>query len=201
MGRIFTGLDSLVCGWGRMVRKYFTNYRFFALLHLLFLSFLSFFSQMGLMLLTLQCLSSPAKYFPLKRMCHKQNILFIHQQRQVNCKQFTTLHVSIFSSAERSKMTAEPSSGAVSAELSLAVRERFWCGAWTHPQPQKIEMQRSCERGGESWVCARTGHEMPCQRSFSCLGISPRRAGSSLPAKDTGQRSRKQREGLWGSVP
>lgn len=77
------------------------------------------------MVLTLQCLNSSAKYSPLESTYHKQNILFIHQNRQVNFRQFTTLHASIFLSPARSKMTAEASSRGTGADLNLTVQERF----------------------------------------------------------------------------
>lgn len=130
--------------------------------------FFSFFQQVWLMVLTLHCLNPPAKYFPLKRMCHKQNILVFHQQRQVNCKQFTALHVIIFSSPERSKMTAALSS----AEPGWAVRERISCEAWTLPQPWKMEMQGQVKEGVKAGC--ELGQHMSCPaRDPSPAWISP----------------------------
>lgn len=199
MGGILTGLHSLACGWGKVVRKYFPNQGIFALLYLFFL-FLSFFWQVWLMVLTLQCLSSSAKYSPLERMCHKQNILFIHQNRQVNCEQFTTLHTSVFSFPARWEVTAEASSGSpVQAWICLCERgfgERF---ALTHSHGQwrcRDQVKRGVKAQEQA---ARRGLGVTRLKLVPCQRCSPPGLGTSplLPAEDklllAGQRGGKQK--------
>lgn len=144
-----------------MVRKYFPNQGIFASLQHSFFLLASVASGT-------QCFRSSASYSPLERMRHKQNILFIHHNRQGNNKQFTTLHASVSSSPARSKPTAEARGRGTGAELGCA---REVCA---HSQPSAMNAHRPGERGQEPQSRV-LGQDLGCpvRDSSPGLGISP----------------------------